>query len=243
MIETGAGQPAHQATPEAQGVGSRSDPPGLTEAVERERRRLGQELHDTLAQELTGIVLIARSLQRKLLAQQGLPEAALAAEIAQGAQAAADQVHDLARGLVTAISARELAPALVDLAAGTQLRHGIACTFRCDPSPVVRDDTTATHLFCIAREAIANAVKHSHARTILVSLETGLDALRLRIRDDGIGIHDPERGNGLGQRIMRDRAGLIGGTLDVEPVEGGGTVVTCAFPKIFPFCPPRSGNP
>jgi signal transduction histidine kinase len=229
MPETTAGRPGPFAPPAAEGA-SPSPPPGLAEAVERERLRLAQELHDTLAQELSGISLIARTLEKKLRGGPGGAEVALAAEIARGTQAAADRVRDMARGLAPApITAGELAPALASLAALTERRYGVACVFECDDARVVCDDATEHQVFRIAQEAIANAVRHAQARHITVSLGARPGGFALRVRDDGAGICDEDRGKGLGLGIMRDRAALIDGALAVEAAEGGGTVVTCTF--------------
>jgi signal transduction histidine kinase len=209
--------------------------PGLAEAVERERLRLAQELHDTLAQELSGISLIARTLEKKLQSGRGRPEVALAAEIARGAQAAADRVRDLARGLAPApVTAGTLAPALAALAALTERRYGVACVFECDDSRVVCDDAAGHQLYRIAQEAIANAVRHAQPRHITVRLAACPGGFTLRIHDDGAGIRDADRGNGLGLGIMRDRAALIRATLAVEAAEEGGTIVTCTFPGAAP---------
>jgi signal transduction histidine kinase len=235
MPEIIAGRTRPFTPPGAKGA-SPAPQPGLAEAVERERIRLAQELHDTLAQELSGISLIARTLEKKLLSGQGLPDVALAAEIARGTQAAAERVRDMARGLAAVpVAAGGLAPALAALAAMTQRRYGVACAFECDDSRVACDESTGHQLFRIAQEAIANAVRHARARHITVGLGAGAGGFRLRVRDDGVGIRDADRGTGLGLGIMRDRAALIDGTLVVEAAEDGGTVVTCTFPVRNPF--------
>jgi len=95
----------------------------------------------------------------------------------------------------------------------------------------------ATRLFRIAREAVHNAVKHGMSKQIVIRLRDAGE-LQLEIQDDGIGI--PERqaelegngnGNGNGIRIMRYRAGLIGGQLRIQNAEVGGTKVTCHVNK------------
>jgi signal transduction histidine kinase len=235
MPKTTAGRAGPLAPPEAEGT-IPTPQFGLAEAVERERLRLAQELHDTLAQELSGISLIARTLEKKLSGGPERPEIALASEIARGAQAAADLVRDLARGLAPApVTAVGLAPALASLAAMTERRHGVACVFECDDVRVVCDDATGHQLFRIAQEAIANAVRHAQARHITVSLGAGPRGFVLRVRDDGVGIGDADRGKGLGLGIMRDRAALIHAALAVEAAEGGGTFVTCTFSGRDPF--------
>jgi signal transduction histidine kinase len=89
------------------------------------------------------------------------------------------------------------------------------------------DNLTATHLYLIAQEAVRNAVKHGKPRNIQVSLHAN-PHLVLRVACDGIGMPARPQGNGgLGLRIMRNRAAIIGAHLTIEPAEPTGTRVTC----------------
>jgi signal transduction histidine kinase len=106
----------------------------------------------------------------------------------------------------------------------------VTCKFDC-PEPVsVADNLTATHLYLIAQEAVHNAVKHAQPENIRISLES-TDLLGLAVQDDGIGMptEPAENHGGLGLRIMRNRAQIIGATLTIQPGEPTGTVVTCAL--------------
>jgi signal transduction histidine kinase len=93
---------------------------------------------------------------------------------------------------------------------------------------LVPDHTVAVHLYRIAREAASNAIKRGKARRIEISLTANGNAVTLAVTDNGTGIPRklPKR-KGMGLRIMRYRAEVIGGTLLVEPVSGGGTVLVC----------------
>jgi signal transduction histidine kinase len=98
---------------------------------------------------------------------------------------------------------------------------------------VARDDTAAMHMYRIAQEAITNAVKHGNADEVLVELtDDAPGGVRiLRIRDDGRGFPEkPEPSSGVGLRIMRHRAGMLGGDLDVRAGDDGGVVVECVIP-------------
>ena len=106
--------------------------------------------------------------------------------------------------------------------------HGLACVFECRDRSIEIDAHKATQLYHIAQEAITNAIKHSQARTIRVTLVTDESTIKLEIRDDGIGISkESARPDGMGLRIMSYRAGLIGGKLDLSRDESGGTLVSC----------------
>ena len=94
------------------------------------------------------------------------------------------------------------------------------------------DPELATHLFRIAQEAVSNALRHGRARHVRIALRGEPDALTLSVEDDGVGIPNlPHDGKGLGMRLMRYRAGVIGGTLCIAAAAGGGTVVTCRVPR------------
>jgi PAS domain S-box-containing protein len=201
----------------------------VAEVAAGEHRRLGQELHDSVGQELTGLGLLADALARRL---QNSPAAQghLAAKLALGLERVRQQVRELCRGLILAeLDAEGLRVALEELATRTSEQSGIACHFDC-PEPVpVADPLMARHLFRIAQEAVSNALRHGRPRNIRLGLRRGSPGLCLTVQDDGIGMPAllPLEGEGMGIKTMRYRAGIIGGTLQIGPAEGGGTLVTC----------------
>jgi PAS domain S-box-containing protein len=197
----------------------------------REQRQIGQELHDGVGQELTGLGLMAQALV------QGLPEASaerrVALRILDGFDSVQRQVRELSRGLIPVhVESRGLSAALDDLAARTTESSGIAVTAECPEWVELADHAIATQLFRIAQEAVNNAVRHARPRHVRLTLLTEPNGLELRIRDDGIGIQvGPDRGDGLGLRIMQYRAGQIGGILQIGPSYEGGTVVSCTLAR------------
>ncbi len=108
----------------------------------------------------------------------------------------------------------------------------MTCVFDCPEPVLVADNLIATHLYLIAQEAVHNAVKHARCQNIRISVESN-HLLVLRVQDDGIGIPDQptENHSGLGLRIMRNRAAIIGATLTIEPAKPAGTVVTCTLAR------------
>ncbi|HMF16296.1 MAG TPA: PAS domain S-box protein, partial [Gemmataceae bacterium] len=143
----------------------------LAEATWSEQRRLGQELHDTVGQELTGLSMIAHSLERKLQSQK-LPDAAQMAEVSEGLQKVIGQVREISRGMIPVeVDAESFSSALADLASQTGQRHGIECALECDGAVAVHDNQAAVHLYRIAQEAITNAIKHGRAKNIKLALE------------------------------------------------------------------------
>jgi PAS domain S-box-containing protein len=197
----------------------------------REQRQIGQELHDGVGQELTGLGLMAQSLAQRL------PDAAVEQRIAVRLIAGLDSVHqqvrELSRGLIPVhVESRGLAAALEDLAARATEASGILVTAECPEWVELPDHATATQLFRIAQEAVSNAVRHGRPRHIRLTLLTEPNGLRLRIRDDGVGfLGGPDPCEGIGLRIMQYRAEQIGGVLHIGPSHGGGTLVSCILPR------------
>jgi signal transduction histidine kinase len=125
-----------------------------------------------------------------------------------------------------------LPPALEELASVTRSRFKIRCRFASDGPVVVESSTVATHLYRIAQEAVANAIKHSQARSITVRLRTGAEGLELSIADDGAGLSAARRNEsaGMGLHIMDYRARSVGGSLRFLPRLRRGTIVSCCVP-------------
>ena len=195
---------------------------------EREQGRIGQDLHDGLGQHLTGIAFMSKLLEKNL-AVQSHAEAANAARIVQQVNEAISKTRELSRGLLPVSSeAMGLISALERAVEEVQNRFGLACRLIC-PEPVLLDDSrTATHLYRIAQEAMNNAVKHAKATRIDITLAKSAGGLLLSIKDNGVGFSiDNPSGGGIGLRIMRHRAKMVGGALSIERVPEGGTLITC----------------
>ncbi|MBN2294273.1 MAG: PAS domain-containing protein [Pirellulales bacterium] len=200
-----------------------------------EQRRIGQELHDGLGQELTGLNYIAKSLHNKLQAK-GAEESEIAAELAEGIPKVVGQLQAIVKGLVPLeVDGRDLVPALLELAENVQERTGISCRFEGRGRVRVTDDNTAIQLYRIAQEAVNNAVKHGQPEKITLSLTCKHNQIKLKVCDDGIGIGpDMEKVLGSGLRIMKYRAGVIGGRFEIKQRADGGTLVTCTLPMKIP---------
>jgi PAS domain S-box-containing protein len=198
----------------------------------REQQRIGQDLHDGLGQELTGLGYMAQMLYCDLQ-QRDAPETETANQLADGVEKALEQTRTIARGLVPVeIDADGLLNSLEQLADQTEQRFGIACRFYCDTPTLIDDTATAAQLFRIVREAVNNATKHARASRITIEAQNGSDSLVFSIRDDGVGMPTTqESSDGMGLRIMQHRADVIGAALSVGPADGGGTLVTCTIPR------------
>ncbi|MFB6247339.1 MAG: PAS domain S-box protein [Salinibacter sp.] len=199
---------------------------------EQERRRIGQDLHDGLGQMLTGIGLLSQDLARQLR-EEGHERAEDMVEITEHVKEADQYARDLSHGLIPVdVEANGLGEALRRLATNAERLFDVDCTFQEVEQALVHDNTSATHLYRIAQEAVNNAVRHGEADRITIALAAGAEQIRLRVRDDGIGFEAEDAPDaGMGVRIMNYRARIIGGTLDVSSALGEGTVVTCTLPR------------
>ena len=207
----------------------------LIEADDRERERIGRELHDGLCQNLAGVAALSATLARKL-ARRGDPAAAAATEITALLQQAIGDARDLARGLDPAgLAQMGLAAALEVLAANVEALHPVSCALACDRRFPRLDPAVEAHLYRIAQEAVSNAVAHGRGSRIDISLRVRDRQGCLRIRDNGVGI---ARGGsavaGIGLDTMGYRARLIGARLRAQRAGPKGTIVACLFPLSSP---------
>ncbi|MGE5243042.1 MAG: chemotaxis protein CheB [Betaproteobacteria bacterium] len=202
----------------------------MADLVWREQQGLLHTLHDSLGQTLTGLGMLSTGLRQQLAAASP-PGADAARQIAEQAQLALEQVRQLSRGLFPVeIDPEALLPALRELAVTTEAFHKVRVQVEGELPGAIRDTEVATQLYRIAQEAVTNAVKHSHARTIRIEISALPGLTKLRIADDGVGIaKDASSRDGLGMRIMRYRATSIGALLSVQPGSEGGTVVVCTL--------------
>jgi two-component system CheB/CheR fusion protein len=203
----------------------------ILEISERERRRIGQDLHDGLGQHLTGVAFMGKVLEDRLR-ESSAAEAADAAKIVRLVNEAIKITRELARGLLPVVTEDHgLAPALEHYAAEVSELFQVGCRFECGESILVRDGALADHLHRLTQEAVTNAIKHGRARNITIGLAMVKGGGVLTVGDDGCGFEVVSRSqSGLGLRIMNYRAKMIGGSLSVESSLNGGTVVRCLFP-------------
>jgi signal transduction histidine kinase len=209
----------------------------INEVADRERRRLGQNLHDSLGQHLTGTALAAQVL-RERLADRSATEVAEADKVVRYIEDGIDLTRNLARGFFSPeLEADGLNVALQGLAENINERFHVPCTFNGDDAINVGDSTTAAQLYHIAQEACMNAVKHSGASKIDIDLARDGQMLTLAVSDNGWGFPNriPEP-PGLGLRLMAHGASLIGGKLSVTGSRDGGTLVTCKLNTYVATC-------
>ncbi|MBN1581041.1 MAG: sensor histidine kinase [Anaerolineae bacterium] len=198
--------------------------------IGQERQRMAQELHDTLAQGLAGLILQLEAADSHL-EEDNAPQAQ---ETVQRAMARArTTLHEARRAIhalrPTALEHNSLVDALgheVDEFAATT---GIQATFQVDAGSLDVPLAAAQDILRIVQESLTNIARHAHAAHVLVRLEAGNDRLRVVVQDDGSGF-DPKQVVGqpdaYGLRGMQERAGHLGGELAVRSEPGRGTTVT-----------------
>jgi two-component system, NarL family, sensor histidine kinase UhpB len=203
----------------------------LLEITEKERRRIGLDLHDDLGQQLSGLALMTKGLELKL-AKRRARETSDAARIHNLVQQAMNHARDLARDLATLdLKGDDLPAALDGLATHAAELFRISCRFETDGAIPPLESNVASQLYKITQEAVTNAIKHAKASRVGIRLANGPDALILAVHNDGLpfpNLQSPSTGMGL--RIMNYRASLIGASLEIKGAGPRGTRVICTVP-------------
>jgi signal transduction histidine kinase len=204
-------------------------------AQEEERRRIARELHDEAGQSLTALLVGLRTIEESRTIAE-------AAELAQRLRAIAaqtlDEVGRLSRGLHPGILDEVGLPAAVTRHVQEfAQRHGVVVDLRIEglDSELLPPALQAT-VYRVLQEALTNVAKHAGARSVRVRLARDKATVELRVQDDGAGF-DPAAGAAAGDRgdrhlglqVMRERAALLGGSVEVESRAGAGTTITAHF--------------
>lgn len=204
----------------------------VLEVANREQQRIGNDLHDGLGQELTGIALLLRGLENR--AEREAP--GLSPSIEEVAMLVNDAIF------TTRALARGLSPVTFDRGGLSNALEGLArrlsamfhIDVRCSADERIDaglESANALHLYRIAQEAVTNAAQHGHAANVRITLAADNDRGLLRIEDDGGGFNPVLlQSKGLGLRIMRYRAQMMAGSLRIESARSRGTTVSCWFP-------------
>lgn len=207
----------------------------LIQAAEREQKRLGQELHDGLCQDLKSIEIESILLEQQLRSR-GAGEADRAAQLAARVNRSVSTAYAMAQGMIpVGFDEQGLGEALHRIVHQTRRSHpGLRLTADVQPDCFPPDRESAYHVFRIAQEALINAVRHSGATAIALSwglCENRSGHVCLRVHDNGCGFSEMVApASGMGLVVMRSRAESIGAFLDISQNPGGGTVVDCSLP-------------
>ncbi len=198
-------------------------------ATEEERRNTAQDLHDGLGSLLTGIDYRIKALSNECVAQN-FPQAEEVTIISKLVRNAIKQTRGIARGLhPTGSKPEDLMNALQSLISEAHAISDVQLRFHCQSPVLINDPPTVNHLYRIAQEAFNNAIKHSKANYITISLAQKKGRTILKIMDDGAGFdfEGPDTGN-LGLKTMHYRARKINASLIINRRRKSGTEVICS---------------
>ena len=203
----------------------------LLEIAENERRRIGFDLHDDLGQRLTGLSMMVKGLEQRLLRERH-PLAQDTQRIRELVEQVIHHTHNLAHQFSSLdVSGDELPVVLKGLAANVEKMFKLPCTVTLKGSVPQLPGNTTVQFYKIAQEAISNAVKHGKASHIRISACRTDDKLTLTIKNDGVPFSLPEeKKKRMGLRIMNYRANTVGATFEIKPNPKGGTLVCCTLP-------------
>ena len=196
-------------------------------AQEAERGRVARELHDEVGQLLTGVVLQLEGLTAAVPSTHRKEVVGIQDNVREGVQT----VREIARGLrPPALDEFGLRASLVALAAGFGERSGLRVRHHIDPALPALDAETELALYRVAQEAITNVARHARAREVELLLRSEDHAVALMVADDGQGISAEDLHSSHGVAGMRERALLVGGTLQIQRRVPQGTEVRLRVP-------------
>ncbi|MBL7114682.1 MAG: CHASE domain-containing protein [Kiritimatiellae bacterium] len=202
----------------------------FADVTDCEQRRLGQELHDSLGQQVAVAGMLARSVQQRF-SSEDVSLAKRLGKLTESITTAQAQVRALSKGLLPVeINPGGLKVALAELTTSVGGVNHADVRFDCDSGIVVEDNAVATQLYRIAQEALRNALEHGGVSRIAIALKRDDRGLTLSICDDGKGFDiESTKSPGAGLAIMQHRADLIGATFDIESQKGQGTSIMCCL--------------
>ena len=202
----------------------------ITEVTDHEQRRLGEELHDSLGQQVAVIVLLGQRMQ-ELLKAAPQPVLKLLERLTKSAQISQAQIRALSKGLLPLEVERwGLKTALEHLVESIKGISDVTVGFNNEGDCAVKDSAVAMHLYRIAQEALRNSLEHGEASQVTLSLSCIETGTVLTIKDNGKGFNMAAlKSPGSGLSSMRHRADLMGAALNFESPEGGGSSVICSL--------------
>jgi signal transduction histidine kinase len=203
----------------------------LLEITEKERRRIGLDLHDDLGQQLSALALMTKGLELRL-AKRRSRETSDAAQIYNLIQQTMNHARDLAHDLaILDPKGDDLPTALNGLARHAEKLFKISCRVEVAGNIPPLESNVVSQLYKITQEAVTNAIKHAKAKAVGISLANGSGEITLTVHNDGLPFPDLQgHSTGMGLRIMNYRANLIGASLEIKGAGPHGTRVICAVP-------------
>ncbi len=202
----------------------------VLEISESERRRIGHDLHDGLGQRLTAASMATNALVEALKTARSTL-APRCEDVGKQIREAISEARSLSHGLAPVTMDDDgLVAALAALADYTARSGSVHCVFESGDSIPPVNAEVAGQIYRIAQEATNNSLKHAAATEIRIGLERRFDELILEVEDDGKGFTEEPVTDGIGLGVMRYRARIIGGTLEIGSAPAGGSRISCRIP-------------
>lgn len=200
-------------------------------AVSEERNRMARDMHDTLAQGFTGVIVQLQAAEQAL-AHGSHPD--LQTHMHHASELARRSLGD-ARRSIRALRSRALEEGNLSIALENATRQTAAETtlvaeFATRGKPRLLQEAVEEHLLRIHQELLTNVLRHSGARTVTATLSFDANSVSLEVRDDGHGFDSSIVGEGLGLIGIRERTGQMGGALTIESQDGIGTRIRVSIP-------------
>ncbi len=210
----------------------------VLELWDLEKRRIGQDIHDGVGQQMTGIGLMSKALEHRLR-ESGNPEADEVYMITELADEVVNRIREIVSGMaLSEIKGQDAATALDQLCQRTERIYHIRCVFsNMLPSFLITDPDMVKNLYLIAAESIHNAIRHGEADQIEVRLRQGTGSNQGELVIQNNGSFDPDdfsKSTGIGLCGMRLRAQALNGELNIEQYPDHIVAVTCLFSPIHP---------
>lgn len=202
---------------------------------ENEQRRIGQDLHDDLCSQLSGIGCLTKVLEQTL-GKENPETVRMLQQVSGMISQAGTKAREIAKGLVpTVLETRGLASALEDMVVRKNELFGVECDVFLSGRDWIDqfDQAVSVQLYRIAQEAVSNAIKHSDADEIRITVSGSPEGLVIEISDDGKGMSPGQVSDGMGLLTMQRRAEIIGADFTVDAVPGEGSTLSCklSFPS------------
>ncbi len=213
----------------------------MMEISEKEQRRIGQDLHDSLSQQLGGILFMSQVLLEKLK-KVAAREASDMKKLISHLQNALTYTRDLARGLYPSLGEGGLAAALDELAVSVSELFRVKVNLCCEKGLTSFDERLIIHVYRIVQEAINNAIRHGHASQVDIRLFCRDGTVVLTVSDNGVGFPDKPNMKGIGLNIMQYRASSIGASFEISSERERGTQVQCVFERQTAFVKKSRGD-
>jgi|GEM_PF-2067067 len=199
---------------------------------EREKRKLGRELHDDLCQQMAGMLFFTNNLVYQI--KRGKDSEALieaTSEIKKQLQISIEKTRCLSHGLnPVSLTRKTFQECLVELIQQTQTLYAIDCQFHMASDLTIQNQEIAIHLFRITQESINNAVRHGGADTISITLQKEDNFGILTIQDNGSGFEsDPQNTDGMGLHNLKSRAEMINASMHIGNSKDKGVSIVCKF--------------